>query len=150
MTSKRSSQTYTGLKALLVSGSLGASLLGVYMLANKEARLSTHAATPTPRPTAIPTLALESDVAALRPIPTAVKPYVLDQQPTPQPNVAAQGAPASGGQPDTGVQPGAPAVPTAMSMDSLPPLPAPPAPPMQPADQSSSPPMQPAGQSSSS
>ncbi len=138
MTNKRSSQTYAGLKALLISGSLGASLLGVYMLANREAWLSAHEATPTPRPTAIPTLAPESDIGALRPIPTAAKPYVLDRQPTPQPNVAAQGAPASGGQPDTGAQPSAPAVPTAISVGSLPPLPAPPAPPMQPAGRSSS------------
>lgn len=136
---KRPSQTFTGLKAMLMVGSMSVSVVGARMLAISDiwheafqAEPATVSATSVsvPRPSSS-----GLDLGSLGPVPTVIAPYEIASGEEPpwgdkvtgagNPPVQPQGnaAPANQAGSDTAFAP----IPSVIAIGNLPPIPAPPA-----------------------
>ncbi len=125
---KRGSQTYNGLKALLLTGGMGASLLGTRLIARNESSVATQEPVPTETVEVTPEPLPEFSLGTLEPIPTIVSVYVA-QEPTPEPTNAAPGNPPMQAQANSApaaVESDEPVVPTVVAIGALPPIPQPP------------------------
>lgn len=124
---KRGSQTYHGLKALLLTGGMGASLLGARLIARSESSFTTQEPVPAETVEITPEPLPEFSLGTLEPIPTIVSDYMV-QEPTPEATNAAPGNPPM--QAQTNAEPAVaesdePVVPTVVAIGALPPIPQP-------------------------
>jgi hypothetical protein len=124
---KRGPQTYNGLKVLLLTGGMGASVLGTRLIARNESSFTTQEPVSTETVEITPALLPEFSLGTLEPIPTIVSAYVA-QEPTPEPTNAAPGNPPAQAQANAApaaVESDEPVVPTVVAVGDLPPIPQP-------------------------
>jgi uncharacterized membrane protein YgcG len=125
---KRGSQTYHGLKALLLTGGMGASLLGARLIARSESSFTAQEPVPAETVEITPEPLPEFSMGTLAPIPTIVPGYVVQEPPPESTNAAPGNVPVPGQaitEPSV-AESSAPAIPTAVSIGALPPIPQPP------------------------
>lgn len=125
---KRGSQTYHGLKALLLTGGMGASLLGARLIARSESSFTAQEPVPAETVEITPEPLPEFRMGTLAPIPTIVPGYAV-QEPPPEATNTAPGNPPVQEQviaAPAAAESSAPAIPTAVSIGALPPIPQPP------------------------